>query len=91
MRIQVNGETRELASEYSLKDLLVDLSVSHDRVAIELNQKVVRRAEWEAVNLRDGDKLEIVHFVGGGAGSADRIHPVREGLACKTRSDRQLE
>ncbi len=67
MHIKINGEQRELTTEFSLHELLQELSLPHDRVAIELNQKVVRRAEWPRVNLREGDMLEIVHFVGGGA------------------------
>lgn len=68
MRIRINGEHRELSTEISLQELLVELSIPHDRVAVELNQKVVRRVEWPRINLREGDALEIVHFVGGGAG-----------------------
>ena len=37
-----------------------------DRVAVELNREIVQRAQWTATTLNDGDKLEIVHFVGGG-------------------------
>ncbi|MCU1264146.1 MAG: sulfur carrier protein ThiS [Acidobacteria bacterium] len=67
MRIQVNGESQEFATEVSLAELLAELSVPGDRVAIELNQKVVRRTEWTNVTLQENDKIEIVHFVGGGA------------------------
>lgn len=70
MRIQVNGEARECATDVSLQELLAQLYVPGDRVAIELNQKVVRRAEWTKVKLREDDSVEIVHFVGGG-GVAD--------------------
>jgi sulfur carrier protein len=37
-----------------------------DRIAVELNLEIVPRAQWESVQLKDGDRLEIVHFVGGG-------------------------
>ena len=50
----------------SLPELLRRLAIPRDRVAIELNEKVLRRAEWPAAILHEGDKLEIVHFVGGG-------------------------
>ena len=66
MRIQVNGAERQLAVESSLRDLLNSLSLPHDRVAIELNGVVIRRAEWSLAILNEGDKVEIVHFVGGG-------------------------
>lgn len=66
MLIQVNGESREVPRDVSLQELLVQLAVPGDRVAIELNQKVVRRAAWTEVKLREADRVEIVHFVGGG-------------------------
>jgi thiamine biosynthesis protein ThiS len=65
--IQVNGESRELPQQLSLEQLLNYLSLPGDRVAIELNQKVIRRAEWSAAVLQEGDQIEIVHFVGGGS------------------------
>jgi len=64
--VQVNGESREISQEASLEELLTNLSIPRERVAIELNQKVIRRAEWANSILREGDKIEIVHFVGGG-------------------------
>jgi len=64
--VLVNGEAREINQEASLEELLVRLAIPGDRIAIELNQKVIRRAEWPGLTLRDGDKIEIVHFVGGG-------------------------
>ncbi|HXD31790.1 MAG TPA: sulfur carrier protein ThiS [Pyrinomonadaceae bacterium] len=66
MLVQVNGESREISQEASLEELLTNLSIPRERVAIELNQKVIRRAEWANSILREGDKIEIVHFVGGG-------------------------
>lgn len=67
MRIQVNGEFREVPEEVSLGELMIYLTLPGDRVAIELNHKVVRRAEWATVKLAQDDRVEIVHFVGGGA------------------------
>lgn len=64
--VLVNGESREISEEASLEELLVRLAIPRDRVAIELNQKVIRRSEWSASTLHEGDKIEIVHFVGGG-------------------------
>ena len=66
MRVQVNGEAQEVSSEASLEELLISLAIPGDRIAIELNQKVIRRADWPTSTLREGDKIEIVHFVGGG-------------------------
>ena len=72
MHIQVNGEFREVPREVSLRELMISLALPGDRVAIELNQKVVRRGEWSTVMLQEGDRIEIVHFVGGGATSLCR-------------------
>ena len=66
MQIQVNGERHELRDESLLSDLLKELSLALERVAVELNSQVVRRKEWPKTILRDGDRVEIVHFVGGG-------------------------
>lgn len=66
MFIQVNGESREVPRDVSLQELLIQLAVPGDRVAIELNQEVVRRAAWTEVKLQEDDRVEIVHFVGGG-------------------------
>jgi len=64
--IQVNGEPQEVKEHMSLPELVAGLSMKAEQVAIELNQSVVRRAQWESTMLREGDKVEIVHFVGGG-------------------------
>lgn len=66
MRIQVNGEFREVESRVSIQELIALLSLRSERVAIELNGKVVRRVEWDGTILNADDKVEIVHFVGGG-------------------------
>lgn len=68
LQIQVNGEAREVAEDLSLPELVASLNLKPEQIAIELNQSVVRRVEWPGKTLRDGDKVEIVHFVGGGAG-----------------------
>ncbi|HUE80975.1 MAG TPA: sulfur carrier protein ThiS [Pyrinomonadaceae bacterium] len=66
MRIQVNGEYREVAHETTLGDLIALFSFASDRIAIEHNGVVVRRIDWSTVRLEEGDRVEIVHFVGGG-------------------------
>ena len=68
MRVQVNGETRELRENLTLSDLVRELSLVPERLAVELNREVVRRAQWAETVIREGDKVEIVHFVGGGSG-----------------------
>ncbi|HEV7746918.1 MAG TPA: sulfur carrier protein ThiS [Pyrinomonadaceae bacterium] len=66
MRIQVNGERREVDEDISLPQLVAILNLKPEQVAIELNRQVVRRISWEKTVLRPDDKVEIVHFVGGG-------------------------
>jgi sulfur carrier protein len=66
MHVFINGETREIDTEMSLSDLLKQLSLPSERIAIELNKEVVRRRNWETIQIKEADRIEIVHFVGGG-------------------------
>ena len=66
MQIVINGEARAIADGLSLCALVEQMSLPPARIAIELNREVVRRADWPETFLAAGDKLEIVHFVGGG-------------------------
>ena len=66
LRIQVNGEIRSVADQSTLGDLVTELSLPPARIAVELNGTVVRREQWPETLLAEGDRLEIVHFVGGG-------------------------
>lgn len=69
MNLRINGDDREVVDHLSLKELITLLDLTPERIAIELNQKVVRRAQWPSTVLKDNDQIEIVHFVGGGRGS----------------------
>jgi thiamine biosynthesis protein ThiS len=69
MLLVINGQSREfpeLSAETKIIDLLVVLGLKNDRVALEQNGEIVSRAVWAETPVRSGDKLEIVHFVGGG-------------------------
>jgi sulfur carrier protein len=66
MNLIINGESRQFESAPTLADLIDQLGIKGDRVAVELNRDIVPRASWPSTALNDGDKLEIVHFVGGG-------------------------
>ncbi|HEX6905735.1 MAG TPA: sulfur carrier protein ThiS [Terriglobales bacterium] len=67
MKLQINGEERELAEEdVTLAALVEQLGMKADRVAVELNREIVRRDLWPQTRLHTGDRLEIVQFVGGG-------------------------
>jgi sulfur carrier protein len=65
MKIVINGQEQILAP-ITLALLIEQLGMKQDRVAVELNRDIVPRAKWTETNLAEGDRLEIVHFVGGG-------------------------
>ena len=66
MRVELNGESKELDEGTTLLSLIEQLALAPERVAVELNRDVVRRPDWPATPLSEGDRVEIVHFVGGG-------------------------
>jgi thiamine biosynthesis protein ThiS len=69
VKLTINGRDREfpeLQSDSSLPRLIELLQLKADRVAVERNGSIVPRATWAEVGLEDGDKLEVVQFVGGG-------------------------
>jgi len=66
MRVYVNGEMVEVAVS-SLAELITQLELPAARIAVELNREVVRRNDWSGTMLNEDDRVEIVHFVGGGA------------------------
>jgi thiamine biosynthesis protein ThiS len=66
MKIRINGEEREIAEGLSIAALLEELQIRPGRVVVELNRDIVSRTVLASTSLRDGDTLEIVHFVGGG-------------------------
>lgn len=66
MNVLINGESREVPESVNLTTLLELFSLPSQRVAVELNRNVVRRVDWETVTISEGDKIEVIHFVGGG-------------------------
>jgi len=68
MKIHINGEEKvfDSPSPFTLAALVEMLGMKADRVAVELNRDIVPRDRWSETALNDGDRLEIVHFVGGG-------------------------
>ena len=69
MKLTINGDSRDFSDGLTLAALIAQLGMKSDRVAVELNLEIVPRPQWENTQLKDGDKLEVVHFVGGGSGS----------------------
>lgn len=66
LQVTINGEVRPVPPGTSINQLVKMLGLAPDRVAIEYNRQIVRRPRWTEVQVGDGDKLEIVQFVGGG-------------------------
>ena len=68
MKLQINGEEKafDSGSPFTLAALVDSLGMKADRVAVELNRDIVPRDRWSETNLKEGDRLEVVHFVGGG-------------------------
>jgi len=69
MRIQVNGEQRTVAAGSTVAGLLKELDIRPDRVAVELNLSILDRSEFDGRNLQEGDRIEIISFIGGGQGA----------------------
>ncbi len=66
LSVTVNGEPRRIAAGGSIAAMLRELGIDPARVAVERNLAIVPRSALDAVQVKDGDQYEIVHFVGGG-------------------------
>ena len=67
MTVVVNGEETQVIDGASVVAVIEALGLKPERVAVEVNQKIIRRPEWTSTALSEGDRVEIVHFVGGGS------------------------
>ena len=70
--ISLNGERRHVPENLMLDGLLEWLKLPLDRIAVEVNLQIARRAAWADTPIREGDRLEVVHFVGGGTRAGNR-------------------
>jgi len=66
LKIVVNGSETDVRDGIRIGDLISTLALNPERLAIELNKKIIRRISWDSTSLSEGDRVEIVHFVGGG-------------------------
>jgi len=66
MRLTINGEVTDTTRAATVQELLHELKIAPDRVAVEVNLHVIRKTEYGTHRLHDGDMVEIVNFVGGG-------------------------
>ena len=67
IQIQVNGEPRGCRADSTVGDLLRELAVKTERVAVELNLEILDRKDFDHRSLKPGDRVEILSFIGGGA------------------------
>jgi sulfur carrier protein len=67
LHIEVNGSPRDYRSGSTVADLLRELEIKTDRIAVELNMEILDRADFELRSLKPGDRVEILSFIGGGA------------------------
>jgi thiamine biosynthesis protein ThiS len=66
MQLFVNGDAKDCPESITLAQFVEQLGMKGDRVAVELNREIVPRGQWSETRLHEADRLEIVHFVGGG-------------------------
>ena len=66
IKIKVNGKIRSISETYKLSDLIKDLKIPMKKVAIELNEEIIDKKKVNKIKLKQNDKIEIVHFIGGG-------------------------
>ena len=77
MTVVVNGEETQVSNGAMVVEVITALGLKPERVAVEVNHKIVRRADWSSTALGEGDRVEIVHFVGGGGVNRGSTNPIR--------------
>ncbi|MBC3910721.1 sulfur carrier protein ThiS [Undibacterium umbellatum] len=65
LEIQLNGEARQLSSEL-LADLIAELNLSQQAIAVAVNRQIIPRSQWEGYQLHGDDKVDVVRAIGGG-------------------------
>lgn len=66
IRVLVNGEEKRIPQGQTIADLIRLMELDPERVAVELDRRIIKRAHWSGTNVCDGSQMEIVQFVGGG-------------------------
>jgi len=66
IKIRVNGKVKSISDNYNMLDLVKNLKIPMKKVAIELNQEIINKKNISKITLKKNDKIEIVHFIGGG-------------------------
>ena len=65
-KIQLNGRKLELSNKHSITSLLKKYKIDDKKIAVELNGKIVNRNKYKLIYIKKNDKIEVVHFIGGG-------------------------
>ena len=66
IKIRVNGKVKSISDNYNMLDLVKNLKIPMKKVAIELNKEIINKKNISKIILKENDKIEIVHFIGGG-------------------------
>ncbi len=66
IKIKLNGKERQIPENFKIEKLINDLKIPIKKVAIELNQEILNKKKLHKIKLKKNDKIEIVHFIGGG-------------------------
>ena len=66
IEIRVNGKVKSISDKYKMSDLVKNLKIPMKKVSIELNQEIIDKKKINKISLKKNDKIEIVHFIGGG-------------------------
>lgn len=66
MQIKVNGEDRQVSEKIKLSELIAEMNLLEQRIAVEMNLEIIPRSEYERTGFSEGDRIEIVHAIGGG-------------------------
>ena len=66
IKIRVNGKVKYIKEKYRMSDLVKNLKIPMKKVAIEINQEIINKKKINKIILKKNDKIEIVHFIGGG-------------------------
>ena len=67
MMIKLNGQEKEVRAGTTVSDLLAELQIKPERVAVELNLSILERGDYPKTRLNDGDRVEVIGFIGGGS------------------------
>jgi len=66
LKIFLNGEPKQVQESFSIQDLLLEMDIAGQRLAVEVNEEIVTKSRHSEYTFNDGDKIEIVHAIGGG-------------------------